>query len=118
MRKLAFYLWFPVAFAIACKVPSKREANKEFVKSTWGSLNPNEYPDWQVVDSFRFNMILRNDDGTVDSIPMKYKIDEKNFYIYTYAFLASTNKILRLTRDTFIYCRPNDKDTFAFARIK
>jgi hypothetical protein len=49
------------------------------------------------------HLLLRNGDQSVDSIWYKYKVDKKYFYIYTHAFLASKNKILSLTSDSFIY---------------
>ena len=49
---------------------------------------------------------------------MRYKIKSNQFYIYAGALLASENKILTLTADSFIFCRPQDGDTFRFSKIK
>jgi hypothetical protein len=63
-------------------------------------------------------MLLRDDDGTVDSIRWWYKLRGKKFDIYTHAFLASENEILKLTDDSFIYVRPGDLDTFRYVRMR
>ena len=103
-----------VALLISCY--SKREIQKEKLLGTWRSLDRDNYPDIDVYNSFRFNMLLADSTEKADSIGWKYKVKGRYFYVYAPTFLASKNEILTLTKDSFIFTRPHDLDTFRYVR--
>jgi len=108
----ALYLLSLTKFT-ACR---SKESSTPLHIGKWKSVSDGS--DIDIIDSTRFHMLLRNDDGTIDSITWYYKLQGKRFEIYTHAFLASENKILTLTNDSFIYARPHDLDTFRYVRMK